>query len=223
MSLSGEMIMAEENDYVERLEKIIDKQDDLLSHLDAKFNQQQALNENLSKQNQILREDIKKHKDLLRDMNKTVTQHKNVVKKLKKELEDQLKLQQKLHKDYGEVIKGLTEELEEEKNKNGVNPPVTNNANVNMPKSNSAPAKSNKVELPPKEHEKDYVSSASNVINDIKGKSSGVGNDLSTQNKSSQQSAPKNNQNNGNKFCKNCGAEIQEGYIFCDSCGTKLK
>ncbi len=29
------------NDYVGRLEKIIDKQEDLLKHLDAEFNQQQ--------------------------------------------------------------------------------------------------------------------------------------------------------------------------------------
>lgn len=30
--------MSEEKEYVKRLEKIIDKQDDLLNHLDAKFN-----------------------------------------------------------------------------------------------------------------------------------------------------------------------------------------
>jgi chromosome segregation ATPase len=207
--------MAEENDYVERLEKIIDKQDDLLTHLDSKFNQQQALNNELSKQNQILREDIKKHKNLLRDMNKTVTQHKNVVKKLKKELEQQLKLQQELHKDYGEVIKGLTDELEEEKNKTTVNmPPAVNNVN-------NTQTKSNKVELPPREHQTDYVASATNVINDIKDKSSEAVNELSNQNNDSQNNAPQNNQKHS-KFCKNCGAEIQEGYVFCDSCGTKL-
>ena len=108
--------MEKDNDYVERLEKIIDKQDDLLTHLDAKFDQQQKMNDELSKQNHILREDIKKHKTLLMDMNKTVNQHKNVVKKQKKELEDQLKIQQDLHKDYGEVIKELTDELEAEQN-----------------------------------------------------------------------------------------------------------
>ena len=49
-----------EEDYVKRLEKIIDKQDNLISHLDAKFDQQDSLNKELSKQNSILREDIKK-------------------------------------------------------------------------------------------------------------------------------------------------------------------
>ena len=89
--------MTTEKDYVERLEKIIDKQDALLSQLDAKFNQQDSLNEAIIKQNNFLKEDIQKHKNLTRDMNKTVTQQKNVVAKLKKELEDQLKIQQDLH------------------------------------------------------------------------------------------------------------------------------
>ena len=52
--------MTSEEDYVERLEKIIDKQDDLLSQLDARFNQQDALNEYLFKQNRQLEEDIQK-------------------------------------------------------------------------------------------------------------------------------------------------------------------
>ena len=26
----------------------------------------------------------------------------------------------------------------------------------------------------------------------------------------------------GLKTCPNCGSQIQEGYVFCDSCGTKL-
>ena len=78
--------MTTEEDYVERLEKIIDKQDNLLSQLDARFNQQDALNEYLFKQNHYLEEDIQKHRNLTRDMNKTVNQQKNVVAKLKKEL-----------------------------------------------------------------------------------------------------------------------------------------
>ena len=68
--------MVEEKEYVERLEKILDKQDDLIKHLDAKFDQQESLNANLVNQNEVLREDIEKHKDLLRDMNKTVNQQK---------------------------------------------------------------------------------------------------------------------------------------------------
>ena len=107
--------MTDEKDYVERLEKIIDKQDALLSQLDSKFNQQDSLNASLAKQNKYLKEDIQKHKNLTRDMNKIVAQHKNVVAKLKKELEQQLKIQQDLHKDYGEVIKNLTDDQIREK------------------------------------------------------------------------------------------------------------
>lgn len=197
-----------EEDYVKRLESIIDKQNDLLTHLDAKFDQQQVLNDNLEKQNQILREDIKKHKDLLLDMNKTVNQHKNVVKKLKKELEDQLKIQQDLHKDYGEVIKELTDELEEEKNKNGT---------LNK-KADETPKKgSDKIELPPKDYETDYVSSASNLVKDIKDKSSETIHDLSKHDEASPSAKVNDNK------CPNCGGEIQEGFVFCESCGTKLK
>ncbi|WP_458403832.1 zinc ribbon domain-containing protein [Methanobrevibacter sp.] len=202
-------IIVEENEYIERLEKIIDKQDNLLTHLDAKFNQQQALNDSLAKQNQILREDIQKHKNLLRDMNKTVTQHKNVVSKLKKELEQQLKIQQDLHKDYGDVIKELTEELEAEKNNaENVAPAETNSAD-------EASSKSNKVELPPKEHETDHVSTAGNLFNDIKDKSSEFVSESLDNN------SPKK-PSNGKKVCPNCGSEAEEGYVFCESCGTKL-
>ncbi|MCR5027331.1 MAG: zinc ribbon domain-containing protein [Methanobrevibacter sp.] len=207
--------MDKESDYVERLEKIIDKQDDLLTHLDAKFDQQQSINDNLTKQNLMLKEDIKKHKDLLIDMNKSVNQHKNVVKKLKKELEEQLKIQQDLHKDYGEVIQGLTDELEEEKNKN-----TPNNKPAEVNEKKDKPSKSDKVELPPKEHKVDYVSSASNMFNDIKEKSSDVVNDVSNQNASTNN--VKKDEGANEKFCKNCGTKVQEGYIFCDSCGTKL-
>ena len=110
--------MKTDEEYIERLEKIIDKQDALLSELDSKFKQQDSLSEFIIKQNNFLKEDNQKHKNLTRDMNKTVTQQKNVVAKLKKELEDQLKIQQDLHKDYGEIIKQLTDELEDEQEKN---------------------------------------------------------------------------------------------------------
>lgn len=199
--------MMDEKDYVKRLEKIVDKQDNLLIQLDAKFKQQDSLNKSLSDQNKILREDIKKHKNLLRDMNKTVTQHKKVVAKLKKELEEQLKIQQDLHKDYGEVIKELTDELEAEKNKNNTN--IT-------PVNNTPPVKNNKVELPPKEHKTDYVSSATNMFNDVKEKASATNNKPQNINTQTAQDS------NVKKHCKNCGSEIQEGYLFCDSCGTKV-
>ncbi len=200
----------EEKEYVERLEKIIDKQDNLLTQLDAKFKQQEALNETLSKQNAILREDIKKHKNLLMDMNKTVNQHKNVVKKLKKELEDQLKIQQDLHKEYGEVIKELTDEIEELQ---------ANGNQSNVKKSDNKNDDSGKVELPPKDFEKDYVSSATNMFKDIKEKSADAVNDLSKQSETPKEIPKKENVINK---CPSCGSEVQEGFVFCESCGTKL-
>lgn len=48
--------MADDEEYCLRLEKIIDKQDGLLNHYDAKFNQQNSLNDALSRQNKILKE-----------------------------------------------------------------------------------------------------------------------------------------------------------------------
>lgn len=197
-----------DEEYTERLEKIIDKQNDLLTHFDAKFEQQDSLNENLSNQNAILREDIKKHKNLLMDMNKTVNQHKNVVNKLKKELEEQLQIQQKLHKDYGEVIKELTDELEQ----------YQDNDEVETKKIGNNSSNSDKVELPPKDFEKDYVSSATNLFSDIKDKSTEAVSDLSKQTQSSQS----DEKSQAATKCPNCGAEVQEGFLFCESCGTKL-
>lgn len=198
--------MVEEKEYIERLEKIIDKQDDLLKHLDAKFEQQESLNANLVNQNQILREDIKKHKDLLRDMNKTVNQQKNVVNNLRKELEEQLKIQQDLHKDYGEVIKGLTEELEEEKE---------NKSSAESEKTEKGQTKnSEKIELPPKENQINYVESATNLFNDLKDKSSDVVTEITTPIKEELKSNV--------KTCPKCGIEVSEDYAFCESCGTKL-
>lgn len=194
----------EGDEYIRRLEKIIDRQDDLISHLDAKFEQQDSLNNELSKQNSILREDIKKHKNLLMDMNKTVNQHKNVVKKIKKELEDQLKIQQDLHKDYGQVIQELTDELEQYQEDNKAVKTIKGEDNK----------QNNKVELPPKEHEKDYIAEASNLFSDLKDKSSNSIKDLSTTNEEDKDSSE--------QFCKNCGAKINEGYLFCESCGQKI-
>ena len=188
----------DDEEYIERLEKIISQQNDLLTHFDAKFEQQDSLNKELEKQNSVLREDIKKHKNLLMDMNKTVNQHKNVVKKLKKELEEQLKLQQDLHKDYGQVIKELTDELEEEKGKS-------------KSKENKDSSNTDKIELPPKEHEKDYVAEASGFVSDLKEKSTNVIKDLGDESPAEKE-----------QFCKNCGAEIKEGFIFCESCGHKI-
>ena len=110
--------MTSEEEYVERLEKIIDKQDNLLSQFDARFNQQDSLNEYLFKQNIHLEENIQKHEELTEDLNKTVAQQKNDLEKLKKELEEQVKIQQDLHKEYGDVIKKLTDDLEKEQAKN---------------------------------------------------------------------------------------------------------
>lgn len=183
--------MTTENEYVERLEKIIDKQDALLSQLDAKFKQQDSLNESIMKQNNLLKEDIQKHKNLTRDMNKTVTQQKNVVNKLKKELEDQLKIQQDLHKDYGEIIKQLTDDLEEEQDKN------------------------EKLIKKQKGLESE-VKRLNDDLTKVKNTVSNTG--------SSYYDALNNNSSKTqtNKKCPNCGTEVEEGYSFCDFCGTAL-
>lgn len=186
--------MTTKNEYVERLEKIIDKQDDLLSQLDAKFRQQDSLNESLTKQNNFLKENIQKHKNLTRDMNKTVTQHKNVVAKLKKELEDQLKIQQDLHREYGEVIKQLTDDLEEEQQKN-----------------DELIKKQEELESEIKKLEKSIPSQTEEP----------TGNSYYDNfNQNNKSDTPQTQ--NDDKTCPNCGTEIKEGYLFCDSCGTKL-
>ena len=128
-------------------------------------------------------------------MNKTVTQQKNVVAKLKKELEDQLKIQQDLHKDYGEIIKQLTDDLEEEQNKNEELTKKQKELESEIKKLNDDLTKV-----------KNTVSNFdSNYYDELNGSSS----DISS-------SETKNNK------CPNCGVEVQEGYAFCDSCGTKL-
>ena len=139
-------IMSDDDKYTTRLEKIIDKQDGLLNHYDAKFNQQNSLNKALSNQNKILKEDLQKHKNLLKDMKKNLGQHKNVINKLKKELEEQLKIQQDLHKNYGEVIKELTDELElQEKEKEAIQSRVNQIPNKATPDKTTS-SNSNKVD-----------------------------------------------------------------------------
>jgi len=194
--------MTTEKEYVERLEKIIDKQDALLSQLDSKFNQQDSLNASLAKQNKYLKEDIQKHKSLTRDMNKTVTQQKNVVAKLKKELEEQLKIQQNLHKDYGEVIKNLTDDLEAEQKKNEELIKKQTNLESQIKKLQDDLSKSKQTP----------------AVSNVSGYYGAVNPSSST----SQDSSANETSKKGLKTCPNCGSQIQEGYVFCDSCGTKL-
>lgn len=194
--------MTYDEDYVERLEKIIDKQDALLSQLDSKFNQQDSLNASLAKQNKYLKEDIQKHKNLTRDMNKTVVQHKNVVANLKKELEQQLKIQQDLHKDYGEVIKNLTDDLEEEQTKNEEMAKKQTQLEEEIKKLRDELTKAKKTPS---------VSTGNSYYDNF--------------NKSSTVDSSSSNSKTPNKNirkCPSCGAEVQEGYLFCESCGKKL-
>lgn len=185
--------MKTDEEYIKRLEKIIDKQDALLSQLDEKFKQQDSLSESIIKQNNFLKEDNQKHKNLTRDMNKTVIQQKNVVAKLKKELEDQLKIQQDLHKDYGEVIKQLTDDLEEEQNKN-----------------EELTKKQKELESQIKILNQDLTNVRNTVSN------TGSSNFYNINN------TPEATDSSKTYKCPNCGVEVQEGYSFCDSCGTKL-
>ena len=183
--------MKTDEEYIKRLENIIDKQDALLCQLDAKFEQQDSLSEAIIKQNNYLKEDNQKHKNLTRDMNKTVIQQKNVVAKLKKELEEQLKIQQKLHKDYGDVIKQLTDDLEEEQNKNE--------------------------ELTKKQKElESEIRKLNQNLTNVRNTVGNIGSDNSLNNSLDTTDSSKTYK------CPNCGVEVQEGYSFCDSCGTKL-
>lgn len=190
--------MKTDEEYVERLEKIIEKQDGLLSQLDAKFKQQDSINESITKQNNFLRGEIQKHKDLTRDMNKTVVQQKNVVEKLKKELEEQLKLQQELHKDYGEIIKQLTDDLEEEQNKNDE---LMETQNVLKNKIKELEDELTKTKYDSKNVESNYYA---NLI------------------ASNSDSTSPDTQNSNKKKCPNCGSEVEKAFLFCESCGTKL-
>lgn len=216
--------MSDDDKYTVRLEKIIDKQDGLLNHYDAKFNQQNSLNNALSNQNKILKEDLQKHKNLLKDMKKNLGQHKNVINKLKKELEEQLKIQQDLHKNYGEVIKELTDELElQEKQKEAIQNKVKQIPNNNPTPNKTNSSNSNKVKLPPKENESNHVSDAVGLIKD---KSKEVIEEISDNQKDSvhnkQNVSTSNNQRNKNT-CPKCGSKIEDSFIFCDACGYKLK
>lgn len=209
--------MPNDEEYTLRLEKIVDKQDGLLNHYDAKFNQQNSLNNALSNQNKILKEDLQKHKNLLKDMKKNLGQHKNVINKLKKELEEQLKIQQDLHKDYGEVIKELTDELElQEKEKEAIQGKV--NQIPNKPAQNkTTSSNSNKVKLPPKENEHNHVSEAVGLIKD---KSKEVIEEISDNTK---ENVPNQNIQQNKTTCPKCGSKIDDSFIFCDACGYKLK
>lgn len=153
--------MLENEEYVKRLENIIDKQDELLSQFDAKFNEINSFYKSTSKRNSILTQDLIKHKDILKDMNVRLNKQKNTIAKLKKDLEQRLKIQQKLHKDYGEQIQKLTEELEgkETKKELAIKESANNNATSDRPK------------LPPKDDKPDYISEATTFLSDVAEKS----------------------------------------------------
>lgn len=197
----------ENEEYIKRLEGIIDKQDKLLSQFDAKFNQQKALCDQVAKRNSYLSQDLEKYKNLLKDMKKSLTQHKNTITKLKKELEEQLKIQQKLHKDYGEIIKELTDELEGEEGEKSKTEPSKEEPKAKEETS----SKSDRPTLPPREDKVDHVSEATNIISNIAEKSQKTIKEATT---------PKGDSKT--KKCPNCGKDVDSTYSFCDNCGHKL-
>ena len=164
-------------------------------------------------------------KKILKDMKKNIDQHKNVVNKLKKELEEQLKIQQNLHKDYGEVIKELTDELElQEKQKEEIQNKTKQIGN-NQPINNNSKLKSNRVELPPREHDNDHVADAKDLFNNVKEKSKEAIDEISENHKKNTATSAINNnvpKTNENK-CPKCGSVVDNSFIFCDKCGYKLK
>ncbi len=204
--------MTDKKEYDQRLDSILKKQDELLNHYDVKFEQQNLLNETLLRQNDLLENDLKRHKELIKDLKKSLTQHENVIDSLKKELEEQLKIQQKLHRDYGEIIEKLSDEVEDSGEINAPNE-ISLSEN-NSSKEDSLNEDNGKVILPPKDFESDYISNTKSMISNIKEKSSEVLKDISESDNFNQ--APTKN------VCPNCGANVTESSYFCVSCGNKL-
>ena len=170
---------------------------------------------------------IKRDRDTIQKLLKEIKELKsnNVVNKLKKELEEQLKIQQNLHKDYGEVIKELTDELElQEKQKEEIQNKTKQIGN-NQPINNNSKLKSNRVELPPREHDNDHVADAKDLFNNVKEKSKEAIDEISENHKKNTATSAINNnvpKTNENK-CPKCGSVVDNSFIFCDKCGYKLK
>ena len=170
---------------------------------------------------------IKRDRDTIQKLLKEIKELKsnNVVNKLKKELEEQLKIQQNLHKDYGEVIKELTDELElQEKQKEEIQNKTKQIGN-NQPINNNSKLKSNRVELPPREHDSDHVADAKDLFNNVKEKSKEAIDEISENHKKNTATSAINNnvpKTNENK-CPKCGSVVDNSFIFCDKCGYKLK
>ena len=95
----------------------------------------------------------------------------------------------------------------------------------NQPINNNSKLKSNRVELPPREHDNDHVADAKDLFNNVKEKSKEAIDEISENHKKNTATSAINNnvpKTNENK-CPKCGSVVDNSFIFCDKCGYKLK
>lgn len=211
--------MGEEgNKEIDRLTKLVDRQDKLLSNYDAKFEQQNELNKMYKAENDRLKKDLEEHKKLLSDMKKSLTQHKNVVNQLRKELEGQLKLQQDLHKEYGEIVEDMKKDYEASGNSN--------------PSTSSNDSNSSRVKLPPRDFDNSPFNindinindSISRIAEKIPVNDNLINNSqFNNQSEDVNKQEPSNSSSEDNVICPNCGSSVAKGAIFCKNCGCNIE
>ena len=216
--------MGEEgNKEIDRLTKLVDRQDKLLSNYDAKFEQQNELNKMYKSENDRLKKELEEHKKLLSDMRKSLTQHKNVVNQLRKELEGQLKLQQDLHKEYADLFDDVKKEYNDELShqNNGKAPVNETNAPYDKTIEADGVSKTPSVELPPK----DFDDRVINLDEGIKGTLSYITDKIpkNENNNPANNNVNSSNTSTGSVVCPNCGSIVTVDAVFCNQCGYNLK
>ncbi len=123
----------------------------------------------------------------------------------------------KVVKDSTTIVGGFgeKEEIQNKTKQIGNNQPINNNSKL----------KSNRVELPPREHDNDHVADAKDLFNNVKEKSKEAIDEISENHKKNTATSAINNnvpKTNENK-CPKCGSVVDNSFIFCDKCGYKLK